>query len=174
MRSIKNKKLIDHKITQHKLKELFDYHDDGYLIWKIKAANNVKPSRIAGSLNDAGYRRITIDGHDFKAHRLIYLWHHGTLPKMLDHIDGIRQNNRINNLRGCTHEQNMANRCFTPSRRSQYRNVRRLPNGMYRVSFSRKRCDFKQDFDYELLAHSAATLIRNLVDGEFANHGNSQ
>lgn len=171
MRKIKNKKLTDRKITQDKLKELFDYHEDGYLLWRIRAANNVKPCRIAGSMNVAGYRRITIDGQDFKAHRLIYLWHFGTLPKMLDHIDNNRQNNRIENLRPCTYEQNSANTAHKATSKSPHKNVYKLTNGKFRVAFNRKRCDYRQDFEYENFAVQAATLVRNLLDGEFANHG---
>lgn len=174
MRTIKKKKINKNQMTQKKLKELFEYHEDGFLIWKVRAANNVKPTRIAGSMNDAGYRRVTIDGRDYKAHRLIYLFHHGWIPKMIDHEDQNKQNNRIENLRPCTHEQNSANVSCRPNQKSQHKNVHRLPNGNYRAAFYRKRCDFKQDFAYEDWAVAAATLVRNLLDGEFANHGNPQ
>jgi hypothetical protein len=171
MRKIKKNKLEKNQLTQAVIKNLFDYHQDGHLVWKIQAAKNVKPSQIAGSLLSTGYKRITIDGKDYKAHRLIYLWHHGILPAMLDHIDNNRQNNRIENLRPCTREQNQANIGFRPSIKRPHKNVYRLPNGRYRTTINRKRCNYKQDFEYELMAVQAATLIRNLLDGEFANHG---
>ena len=45
----------------------------------------------------------------YRAHRLIWLLFHGDLPKQLDHVDGNRQNNKIENLRECTPSQNQHN-----------------------------------------------------------------
>lgn len=71
--------------------------------------------RVAGSLHKKGYRQIqiVIGGKllGFKAHRLAWLFTHGEWPsEQIDHINGERDDNRIENLRLATPSQNMANR----------------------------------------------------------------
>ena len=61
------------------------------------------------------------------AHRLVWLYHHGFMPKMIDHIDGDTKNNRIENLRECSNAQN------------QYNSKRRIDNSSgYRGVYFRK------------------------------------
>ena len=56
---------------------------------------------IVGSLNGSGYWQTTIDGNMFAVHRLIYQMFFGSIPEdlIIDHINGIRSDNRIENLR---------------------------------------------------------------------------
>jgi len=98
------------KITQAKVRRLFDYRD-GNLIWKVSRGRAVAGA-IAGSLNPGsdGYVRVMIDRLSYRAHRLIYLWHHGHCPPLVDHKDTNRSNNRIENLRPRTNKQNCRNR----------------------------------------------------------------
>ena len=77
-------------ITQERLKELFDYQD-GQLTWKVKKARANKGD-IAGCNAEASgimYRQTKIDGKQYRVHCLVFLLHHGYLPKQVDHIDGI-------------------------------------------------------------------------------------
>ena len=62
-----------------------------------------------------GRKDIGINGKVYRAHRLIFLYHHGYLPGEIDHIDGNKLNNNINNLRESTHQQNHMNRKKTKS-----------------------------------------------------------
>jgi hypothetical protein len=56
------------------------------------------------------YRVITIDGVNYPAHRLAWLYVTGRWPHPeIDHIDGDRTNNRFANLREVTHSENMRN-----------------------------------------------------------------
>ena len=98
-------------ITQEYLKELFNY-DGQDLIWKVKKATNTIVGSVAGNINKvSGYRCIRIDGKDYQAHRLIWLYHFGSFPSnQIDHKDHNRLNNSINNLRDVTHKENGKNR----------------------------------------------------------------
>jgi hypothetical protein len=94
-------------IDQLTLRKLFSYVD-GALIWSVEAAPRMRNKR-AGALNGMGYRQIRIHGTIYPEHRVVFMYHYGWLPKMIDHIDGDPTNNRIENLRPCTQQQNRYN-----------------------------------------------------------------
>lgn len=79
-------------ITQKEIQKIFDYQD-GKLYWKIRPHHShIKIGNHAGYEHQSGYRRIKINNILYLEHRLIYLYHYGYIPKMLDHIDGVRNN----------------------------------------------------------------------------------
>lgn len=96
--------MIDH----HSVRELFDYRD-GNLYWKAKANKRHSIEAPAGTINSSGYRVITFKGKKLHAHRLVWLWHNETLPKMVDHINRDPKDNRIENLRASDYVTNAYN-----------------------------------------------------------------
>lgn len=98
------------ELTQARVRELFDYHPDGYLTRLTKQSIRTEIGQKVGCLHSSGYLVAHVDKKLYKVHRLIFLWHHGYLPKIVDHADMNTVNNRINNLRAATKSQNMANR----------------------------------------------------------------
>ena len=96
-------------LNQDLLHELFRY-ENGCLYWKSDRGNRVRAGDRAGRVNTNGYRQVSISGSYYYEHRLIYAMHFAQVPEFLDHIDGSRCNNRIENLRPATREQNMHNR----------------------------------------------------------------
>jgi len=96
-------------LTYKKARELFNYRPDGNLIWKVSKGGK-KIGSIAGPKTKVGYSFIKIDGKDYRAHRLIWLWHHGYTPECgLDHINRIKHDNRIENLRESSQQCNLRN-----------------------------------------------------------------
>ena len=97
-------------ITQALLKELVTYDPDTGIFIRTKAiARQNKVGDIVGSKHNAGYLRAEFEGKSYLLHRLAYLYHYGYIPEEIDHIDGDKTNNKIENLRPCTRSQNMLN-----------------------------------------------------------------
>lgn len=95
-------------LSQEELKVKLKYnYETGVFTWKDM---KYKHSSIAGSNRD-GYITININGKNYLAHRLAWLYVYGIWPRgHIDHINGIVTDNRINNLREVSKSQNGMNR----------------------------------------------------------------
>jgi|LakMenEpi03Aug12_release.lakeMendotaPanAssembly.Ray.scaffolds.fasta_scaffold412168_1 hypothetical protein len=96
-------------ITQERLKELFDYKN-GFLINKVSRCSTSPVGRISQRTRTNGYSGTFVDGTEYATHRLIWLYFTGLHPNGdIDHINGVRSDNRFENLREATRAQNMQN-----------------------------------------------------------------
>ncbi len=96
-------------ITQERLKSLVYYTDEGNLRWK-RAKGRAAHGAALGWKSGNGYVRTRVDNYETAVHRLIWLYHYGELPdKDVDHINGVRDDNRIENLRLASRSQNNMN-----------------------------------------------------------------
>ena len=97
-------------VTQEELKELLHYNPDTGIFTRIASRGSVKAGYIAGCLDKDGYITIKINCKTYKAHRLAWFYVHGKWPKhKIDHINHVRADNRIANLRCATCRENNKN-----------------------------------------------------------------
>ncbi len=95
-------------ITQEEIKRLFVYKD-GELVRRVYAGGRARIGAVVGCKNNNGYLVVRINDKLYYVHRLIFTYHYGYNPKIVDHINGNRDDNRIENIRECTQSQNCAN-----------------------------------------------------------------
>lgn len=106
------------------LKSVLNYNKKtGVFTWKKKTSRKTVIGREAGGIDVAGYRVIGIDGKTYYAHRLAWLYCYGYFPKQIDHKDGDRLNNKISNLRECSHSQNIFNAKKAKNNKSGHKGV---------------------------------------------------
>lgn len=97
---------------------------------KINRHYNSPAGRWVGHTNGkTGYRHLNIAGSKHYEHRLVWLWHNGTMPLYIDHIDGNKSNNVIGNLRECTHSQNHGNMGKPRTNSSGFKGVSKIKGG---------------------------------------------
>jgi len=102
---------MDEQINQERLKELLHYDPEtGVFKWKIAISYRIRVGDVAGCFDDDGYIKIVMFNKAYRAHRLVWLYVHGKFPEdCMDHINGIKDDNRIINLRAVTHAENNKN-----------------------------------------------------------------
>lgn len=88
-----------------RLRELFDYNPlTGELIHRTNRGG-VKAGEVAGNA-DRVYRRLTVDGCKYLAHRLVWAWVHGNDPTAVIHHKRSDKRNTIWDLEDITHRKN--------------------------------------------------------------------
>ena len=99
-------------LTAERLRELVDYDPEtGVFTWRVGRGGTARAGTRAGHLRPDGYRDIEIDHMQYREHRLAWLYVHGRWPSdQLDHVNGAPADNRLTNLRECTHAENQQNR----------------------------------------------------------------
>ena len=139
------------------LKTLF-YYKEGHLYWK-KNYNKMKRNDLAGYVRLNGYTEISVNGESHLSHRIIWTLLKGEIPDnfQVDHIDEVKSNGKIENLRLSSHTQNKQNQGKHKSNTSGYKGV----NWSKQLGF----------FDNIELANNAYTKAAIEYHGEFANFG---
>lgn len=84
---------------------------NGHFYWNVRKSSKTKVGDRAGVLHPNGYIYIRIDGFGYRAHRLAWFYVYKSWPELeIDHIDRIKTNNGILNLRDVTSKVNQSNK----------------------------------------------------------------
>lgn len=104
------KNMTDSNLTLERARQKINYDETtGILTWRINVGT-IKAGTVAGNYMGRGYRQVCIDQRAYLVHRLAWFMFHGVWPDGdIDHINGIRDDNRIENLRDVSRSVNMQN-----------------------------------------------------------------
>jgi len=160
-------------ITQKELKHRLNYiPDTGVFTWRdIKGSR--RANKIAGSINNNGYRIITIDNIGYRAHRIAWLYVYGNLPlNQIDHINGIKTDNKIGNLRDVTQNENSKNSKIGCNNTSGFKGVEWIPSrNKWRALISSNRKKINVGSHSCKLDAIAAVMRARKEYGFHENHG---
>lgn len=158
-----------------RLRELLSYDPiTGHLTWLVKKGS-VPPMTVAGYKTDRDYIDVAIDGKTYAAHRIAWVLHYGAqIPDgmQIDHINGVKDDNRIKNLRLATHSQNFWNKGARKNSKSglkgaTYHSASRLWAASITVNGT---VSYLGYFKTATEAHEAYKAAASVLHKEFAHH----
>lgn len=111
-------------LTQSEIKQILHYDQDtGIFTWKVNRTGTALAGTVAGKMTK-GRVQIKINGKRYYAHRLAWIYVYGEWPTQeIDHINLVMDDNRIENLRQATHQQNNWNKKCRKGSRSGHKGV---------------------------------------------------
>lgn len=127
--------------------ECFEYDQDrGKLYWKErplyhhkdasqnKRFNTRYSGKEAGRLGSAGYRSVIIDGVEYSSHRVMWKLVTKEDPDIIDHINGVKDDNRWCNIRNVSQTQNNHNRSISSNNTTGYKGVSVCKDGRFKAA----------------------------------------
>ena len=98
------------ELTAERLRELLHYDPETGVFTRLVRSGPAKVGDAAGTATTSGYIQIRVDGGQYLAHRLAFLCMTGEWPsQFVDHVNGVRDDNRWSNLRPATPSENLQN-----------------------------------------------------------------
>ncbi len=127
--------------------------------------------RIVGSIcSHSGYVKVRVSGKTRYAHRVAWEYMTGEVPpNHIDHINGVKHDNRWCNLRLATCSENAMNRGSPKNSSTTAKNVYRHRN-RWRVSIKCEGFYYLESFETLEEALADAVEARKLMHGAFARH----
>lgn len=135
-------------MDQKTIRKLVDYDPEtGVFCWRPRQREDFKEMRDCrvfntrfagkqmGTVDGKGYLHMKYRGKFYRLHRMAWLYVHGTLPAVVDHINRDPKDNRIANLRATDVSGNNLNRSANKTGRktSKYKGVSRHTNGRWQA-----------------------------------------
>jgi hypothetical protein len=147
-------------------------YDNGVLRWKVAHGQRGQVGAIAGSKGLEGYVKVKWNRRMYQAHRLIFAFHHSWLPEEVDHINGDRSDNRIENLRAATKSLNQRNAKRRADNRSGVKGVCWCERDQRWIAtvYRNRKIIYQRYFRDLTDAAQAVQKAREDAHGEFARH----
>ena len=119
--------------SQQDIRSMYRWDEETNSFFNLRTQRHKHPSP-----DKAGYNRTTYLSLRMQQSRMVWIYHNGTIPDgmEIDHIDGDRGNDRIANLRICTHAENCRNRSSPSKSKSGFKGVQALRNGRFHAHIS--------------------------------------
>lgn len=150
---------------------VYDESSPSCLKWAI-STGKVKVGDNVGALENNSYWGLRFKGKNYRAHRLVWEIHYGPIPvgKQIDHINGVKSDNRIDNLRLATKSQNQQNKKISILNTCGLKGVRSKNNGRYWISRIKLNASSIHigTFENKYLAYAAYCDKAIELHGEFA------
>jgi hypothetical protein len=165
------------------LEQYLEYSIDSpsFLIWKVSVPfTNIQVGDVAGSLDlSRGYYVTTVQGRKYKNHRIIYYLHKKTVSDLVDHIDGNRLNNHIDNLRIVTTTINNRNLSVRKDSKTGVSGINLLGNRYIAIYFDNKKKKTKsfccsklgQDLAFKKACNWRSSRLKEMNVGYTERHG---
>lgn len=163
-------------MDQSILKSMLHYDaPTGVFRWRYSTSRRIKPWSIAGvPTQRQGYIKITISNKSYLAHRLAWLYVKGEMPEHhVDHINGEKSDNRIENLRLANNITNHWNEPLRSSNKSGHKGVHWNKQAKKWDACCRANGRQISAGRFARLEDAVAAVkgLREQLHGEFANHG---
>lgn len=159
-------------MTKNELMQLLSYDANTGLFVRLKrTCNRINVGDIAGWKDADGYLNISLHGKKWKSHRLAWLYVYGKFPEQeIDHINGIKSDNRLCNLRQATRSQNCTNRGMPSHNKSGFKGVqwRQHAKKFCAVIYKNKKKFFLGYFDTAEKASEVYLKASFELHGDFA------
>lgn len=161
-------------ITQEELKSILHYEPETGIFTRLVESGGRNPGSVAGWKTERGYIRVSFNKKHIMAHRLAWLYVHGVMPsKQIDHINNIRDDNRIANLREATCTENQRNQKIKSNSNSGLKGAcfdKKRMRWYSRITIAGKQIHLGT-YETKEQAHSAYNLAAYLYFGEYQNPG---
>jgi len=155
---------------------MFSLYDECNSLFTYDSQTGLLTRKKNGSVigaNGKGYVTVKIEGVSYPVHRIVWLMAHGSLPKKyIDHINGIKSDNRLCNLREATHSENQCNSPVRCNNSSGLKGAHKTGSRKNPYSSSITKNGQKFFLGYFLtdeLAHQAYIEASKKHHGEFSN-----
>lgn len=163
------------KASQERLQDLFDYDPaTGELVRRVSVRGHGEQF-VGGrpkSKHKNGYYCVNVDSVKFLYHRVVWAWHYGEWPDVIDHADGDKTNNRVENLRACSQSQNLCNSQTPRDSKTGIKGVSANSSGNWRARVGLHGKQYHLgSFGTPQEAAAVAAAFRERLHKNYTNHG---
>lgn len=157
------------------LSEYFSYDPSSpsFLRWKINLGRRIKAGDPVGCIGSYGYYRTKLHGKEIAAHRIVWELHNSEIPvdMQVDHIDGVRTNNELSNLRLASISENLQNQKLNSKSTTGIKGLSWSNKNQYwRGSIQLKGKRFERCSQDKQKIEEWLIVMRENLHGEFARH----